>query len=145
MESSPSMCKDPQAEQNRDTERDLNRTWRRHRETGQRHRGRHITERDREPERRTERQRQRDREIEILRKSRETAKILRLRAKGETKTRRIRRESAWWPPSAPTCSGPLNPTPTPRARCALAPSGVRGLRPPGSHQHHVRSCPRPRC
>ena len=36
MESSPSVCQDPQAERNRDTERDLNRTWQRHREIEQR-------------------------------------------------------------------------------------------------------------
>ena len=76
MESSLSVCKDPQAEQNRDTERpkqdvaETQRDWRERstegdtlpRETGSQ-RGE-----QRDPERETERQRQRDREIENRRK-----------------------------------------------------------------------------
>ena len=81
MESSLSVCKDPQAEQNRDTERpkqDVAETQRDRRErstegdTLRRETGSQRGE-QRDPERETERQRQRDREIEILRKSRETA------------------------------------------------------------------------
>ena len=136
MESSLSVCKDPQAEQNRDTERpkqDVAETQRDRRErstegdTLRRETGSQRGE-QRDPERETERQRQRDREIEILRKSSETAKISRLRAKGETKTRRIRSESAWWPPSAPTRLRPFKPHP--HRSSSLRPRPIRRPRAP---------------
>lgn len=140
----------------------LNRKKNAQRETHDREMGRQKEEqrdtgRERNREAGNETDVDRNRGTEILRESRDSKGLKRQRAHkatpAETKTRRTCREPEWGCPVSlwsgspgdgepPPGSGPLK---LPQACSAPAPSGVPGLRPPAPHQHHVRSCPHPRC